>query len=93
MSIVPPRNSILQQSEGFAASMPIITYNSFEKIDFQRPEKYIKEIAHFLDSVTIAYELTKKMKKGQAFTSKQARELISTLLKLMAPNLVEEYLP
>ena len=62
-------------------------------MNFQKPEKYLKEIAHFLDNVTIVPELTKKMNKGHAFTAKQARELISTLLKLMAPNLEEEFLP
>ena len=66
MSIMPPRNSLLSANYGFDCQMPIITNQSFEKIDFHRPEKYIKEIAYFLDGINIlpAPDITKSMRKG-----------------------------
>ena len=75
--------------------MQILTYQSFDKIDFQKPEKYIREIAHFLDGINILHlpELTKSMRRGQVFTAKQARELIQTLLLLLAPNFRPECMP
>ena len=52
MSLLPQRNSLLYQESAYGdASQPVgtQTYSAFEKIDFSKPEKYIREIARFLE--------------------------------------------
>ena len=59
---------------------------SFDKIDFSKPDRFTREIADFLSSVTLVADSTLRQ-KGRAISSNEARLLIDSLLQLMVPNL------
>jgi len=58
----------------------------FDKIDFSKPERYIREITDFLNSVTLVSEINLKH-RGRSISSSDAQLLIHHLLQLMVPNL------
>ena len=84
------------QSAGFDSSQPVgtQTYSAFEKIDFSKPERYIREIARFLENVTLVpNNLTAKLAKSRSISAHEAHAVILKLLELMAPNLYESEAP
>ena len=67
------------------------TYSKFDKIDFNKPEKYIKEIAHFFQAVTLLpNNFAQKLTKIKSINASEAHLMISHLLLLMVPNLKED---
>ena len=87
---------MLYQGSGFDSSQAVgtQTYAAFEKLDFSKPERYIREIARFLENVTlIPNNLTAKLAKSRSISANEAHAVIIKLLELMAPNLYESEAP
>jgi len=57
-----------------------------QKMDFAKPDKYIREIIEFLNNVTIVTDLSSKT-KSRSLSQHDAQLLIYHLLQLFAPNL------
>lgn len=58
---------------------------SLDQMDFSKPEKYVREILDFLQSVTITNDLNTQ-KSYKTLSGSDAQALIYTLLKQIAPN-------
>ena len=56
-----------------------------DKIDFSKPEKYLREIYDFLNTVTIL-NLAELMKKKNTLNQKDAQMILFNLIRVAAPN-------
>ena len=95
---MPQRGSLLGSSSGNKArggAADIGTYNAnglhFDQIDFgSKPERFMKEIHEFLNSVTLTglQDLGVKS-KSRTISSHEAQQVIFHLLRLVIPNMNE----
>ena len=93
---IPQRGSILGSSSGNKTrGADIATYNAnglhFDQIDFgSKPERFMKEIHEFLNSVTLTglQDLGVKS-KSRTISSHEAQQVIFNLLRLVIPNMSE----
>jgi len=56
-----------------------------DKVDFSKPDRYLREIYDFLNEVTIL-NLTDLMKKKNTLNQKDAQMVLFNLIRIPAPN-------
>ena len=59
-----------------------------DKVDFSKPDKYLREITDFLNSVTLVTDLQLKQ-RSKSISSRDAQLLLQHLLQLVVPNVKE----
>lgn len=55
-------------------------------MDFSKPDKFIREITEFLNSVTLVTDIQTKP-KGRTMSSNDAQLLLLHLMQLVVPNI------
>jgi len=86
MSIMPSERQ--SANPGHAAQLANTLKNNdfgLDKIDFSKPERYLREIYEFLNSVTIL-NLADLMKKKNTLNQKDAQMVLFNLIRIAAPN-------
>ena len=62
---------------------------AYDKIDFSKPERFIREMLNFLNSVTLVTHDINVKQKNRTMSSTDAQLLLQHLMELIVPNLTK----